>query len=198
MNVTLGASSFNQRNGNASLGEAKERASRIAIARPAKTTVTISVAFGCPSRAASSRPSSRASSSTSKARSQDRPRGHDRRRHAAPGARTRRADERGRLPRPQHSATPASRMPTQHSKPVHYTRRLGWRPRRVSVRTARDGEHRHRGPRLHARGRRVETGVDLDALIAIPEWLEGVLGRQLEARSTARAASRGRGVRPPD
>jgi isopropylmalate/homocitrate/citramalate synthase len=49
MNVTLGASeSFNQRNANASLGEAKERASRIAIARPAKTTVTISVAFGCP------------------------------------------------------------------------------------------------------------------------------------------------------
>jgi isopropylmalate/homocitrate/citramalate synthase len=49
VNVTLGATeSFNQRNANASLDEAKMRASRIATARPAKTTVTISVAFGCP------------------------------------------------------------------------------------------------------------------------------------------------------
>ena len=49
VNVTLGATeSFNQRNANASLDEAKQRASRIATARPAKTTVTISVAFGCP------------------------------------------------------------------------------------------------------------------------------------------------------
>ena len=28
----------------------------------------------------------------------------------------------------------------------------------------------------------IETGVDLDALIAISEWLEGVLGRQLEGQ----------------
>jgi hydroxymethylglutaryl-CoA lyase/(R)-citramalyl-CoA lyase len=28
----------------------------------------------------------------------------------------------------------------------------------------------------------VETGVDLDALIAISEWLESVLGRQLEGQ----------------
>ena len=28
----------------------------------------------------------------------------------------------------------------------------------------------------------VETGVDLDALIAISEWLEGVLGRSLEGQ----------------
>ena len=49
VNVTLGATeSFNQRNANASLDEATKRASRIATARPAKTTVTISVAFGCP------------------------------------------------------------------------------------------------------------------------------------------------------
>jgi isopropylmalate/homocitrate/citramalate synthase len=31
-------------------------------------------------------------------------------------------------------------------------------------------------------GDRIETGVDLDALIAISEWLEGVLGRQLEGQ----------------
>ena len=30
---------------------------------------------------------------------------------------------------------------------------------------------------LHGEG--VETGVDLDALIAVSEWLEGVLGRAL-------------------
>ena len=30
---------------------------------------------------------------------------------------------------------------------------------------------------LHGEG--VETGVDLDALIAVSEWLEGVLGREL-------------------
>ena len=28
----------------------------------------------------------------------------------------------------------------------------------------------------------VETGVDVDALIGISEWLEGVLGRQLEGQ----------------
>jgi isopropylmalate/homocitrate/citramalate synthase len=49
MNVTLAATeSFNQRNANASLDEAKERASTMVSERPGKTTVTISVAFGCP------------------------------------------------------------------------------------------------------------------------------------------------------
>jgi hydroxymethylglutaryl-CoA lyase len=49
MNVTLAATeSFNRRNANASLDEAKERASTMVTARPAKTTITISVAFGCP------------------------------------------------------------------------------------------------------------------------------------------------------
>ena len=84
----------------------------------------------------------------------DRPRGHDRRRHAAPGARTRRADERGRLPRPQHSQHRLRECLRSTRSRCDDPRRLGWRPRRVSVRTARDGEHRHRGPRLHARGRR--------------------------------------------
>jgi hypothetical protein len=31
---------------------------------------------------------------------------------------------------------------------------------------------------LHGEG--VETGIDLDALIAVAQWLEGVLGRELE------------------
>ena len=33
---------------------------------------------------------------------------------------------------------------------------------------------------LHGEG--VETGVDLDALIEVSAWLEGVLGRQLEGQ----------------
>ena len=33
---------------------------------------------------------------------------------------------------------------------------------------------------LHREG--IETGIDLDALIAVSEWLEGVLGRQLEGQ----------------
>ena len=41
---------------------------------------------------------------------------------------------------------------------------------------------------LHGEG--IETGIDLDALIAVAEWLEGVLGRQLQDRSTAPARSR--------
>ena len=49
MNVTLGATdTFNRRNANASLAEATERASNMVSVRPLGTTVTISVAFGCP------------------------------------------------------------------------------------------------------------------------------------------------------
>ena len=33
---------------------------------------------------------------------------------------------------------------------------------------------------LHGEG--VETGIDLDALIAVAEWLEGLLGRRLEGQ----------------
>jgi hydroxymethylglutaryl-CoA lyase/(R)-citramalyl-CoA lyase len=49
VNVTLGATeTFNQRNGNASLAEATERVQRILAAADRPTTATISVAFGCP------------------------------------------------------------------------------------------------------------------------------------------------------
>ena len=33
---------------------------------------------------------------------------------------------------------------------------------------------------LHGEG--IETGIDLDELIGVAEWLEGVLGRQLEGQ----------------
>jgi hydroxymethylglutaryl-CoA lyase/(R)-citramalyl-CoA lyase len=49
VNVTLGATdSFNRRNGNASLAEAIERVRRILAAADVPTSATISVAFGCP------------------------------------------------------------------------------------------------------------------------------------------------------
>ena len=49
VNVTLGATEqFNRRNGNASLAEALERVERILAAADKPATVTISVAFGCP------------------------------------------------------------------------------------------------------------------------------------------------------
>jgi isopropylmalate/homocitrate/citramalate synthase len=49
LNVTLGATeTFNQRNGNASLAEATERVQRILAVADRPTTATISVAFGCP------------------------------------------------------------------------------------------------------------------------------------------------------
>jgi isopropylmalate/homocitrate/citramalate synthase len=49
LNATLGATeSFNQRNGNASLAEATERVRAILASAEVPATVTISVAFGCP------------------------------------------------------------------------------------------------------------------------------------------------------
>jgi isopropylmalate/homocitrate/citramalate synthase len=49
LNVTIGATeTFNQRNGNASLAEATERVQRILAVADRPTTATISVAFGCP------------------------------------------------------------------------------------------------------------------------------------------------------
>jgi isopropylmalate/homocitrate/citramalate synthase len=49
VNATLGATEeFNRRNGNASLGEAVARVERILAEAQRPTTVTISVAFGCP------------------------------------------------------------------------------------------------------------------------------------------------------
>jgi hydroxymethylglutaryl-CoA lyase/(R)-citramalyl-CoA lyase len=49
LNLTLGATeAFNRRNGNASLAEATERVERILARAGVPATVTISVAFGCP------------------------------------------------------------------------------------------------------------------------------------------------------
>jgi len=49
LNATLGATqAFNQENGNATLEEATERVERILAASERPATVTISVAFGCP------------------------------------------------------------------------------------------------------------------------------------------------------
>ena len=173
MNVTLGASeSFNQRNGNASLGEAKACfEDRNCAARedhghhqrrvrlPFEGRVEPAVVSGLVEHAR-------------RLGAEDRPRGHDRRRHAAPGARTRRADERGRLPRPQHSqhgfANAYAALEAGATTLDASVGGLGgcpFAPRATGNIATEDLVYMLEGDS-------VETGVDLDALIAISEWLE--------------------------
>jgi isopropylmalate/homocitrate/citramalate synthase len=185
VNVTLGATeSFNQRNANASLGEAKERASRIATARPAKTTVTISVAFGCPFEG-----------------------------RVDPAVVSGLVDHFRRLgaqeivladtigvatPRQVRTLVEQTKADGFHG---HNTRNTGFANAYAALEagaTTLDASVGGLGgcpfaPRATGNiatedlvymleGDGVETGVDLDALIAISEWLEGVLGRQLEGQ----------------
>ena len=89
----------------------------------------------------------------------------------------------GRRPPPQHAQHRASRTRTRRSR----------RARRCSTRRSAGIGGCPFAPRatgnictedlvylLHGEG--VETGIDLDALIAVAEWLEGVLGRQLPGK----------------
>jgi isopropylmalate/homocitrate/citramalate synthase len=185
VNVTLGATeSFNQRNANASLDEATKRASRIATARPAKTTVTISVAFGCPFEG-----------------------------RVDPAVVSGLADHFRRLgaqeivladtigvatPRQVRTLIEQTKADGFHG---HNTRNTGFANAYAALEggaTTLDASVGGLGgcpfaPRATGNiatedlvymleGDGIETGVDLDALIAISEWLEGVLGRQLEGQ----------------
>jgi isopropylmalate/homocitrate/citramalate synthase len=185
LNVTLGATeSFNQRNANASLDEAKERASNILSGRPAKTTVTISVAFGCPFEG-----------------------------RVDPAVVSNLVEhfrglgvEEVVLADTIGVATPRQvRVLVEQTKAEgfhgHNTRNTGFANAYAALEAgaaALDASVGGLGgcpfaPRatgniatedlvymLEADG--IETGVDLDALIAISEWLEGVLGRPLEGQ----------------
>jgi isopropylmalate/homocitrate/citramalate synthase len=185
VNVTLGATaSFNQRNANATLDEAKKRASRIATARPARTTVTISVAFGCPFEG-----------------------------RVDPAVVSGLVDHFRRLgaqeivladtigvatPRQVRTLVEETKADGFHG---HNTRNTGFANAYAALEagaTTLDASVGGLGgcpfaPRATGNiatedlvymleGDGVETGVDLDALIAISEWLEGVLGRQLEGQ----------------
>jgi isopropylmalate/homocitrate/citramalate synthase len=182
VNVTLGATeAFNQRNGNASLPEATERVERILAQADKPATVTISVAFGCPFE------------------------GHvDPARVAELAARFEGhevvlADTIGvAAPREVRSLVERTKADGFHG---HNTRNTGYANALAALEAGAQVLDASVGglggcpfaPRasgniatedlvylLEHEG--VETGVDLDALIRISEWLEAALGRKLEGQ----------------
>jgi hydroxymethylglutaryl-CoA lyase/(R)-citramalyl-CoA lyase len=196
MNVTLGATDgFNRRNANASLDEAKERASAMVSSRPEGTTVTISVAFGCPFEGP-----------------------------VDPGVVSRLVDHFRELGAEEvvladtiGVATPGQVRTLVADTAArgfhgHNTRNTGYANAYSALEagaTLLDASVGGLGgcpfaPKATGNvatedlvymleGDGIETGVDLDALIAISEWLERVLGRRLEGqvyRAGASPASR--------
>ena len=186
VNVTLGATeTFNERNGNASLAAATERVQRILAAADWPTTATISVAFGCPFEGEVD-----PGVVVELAAELD---AHE----------VVLADTIG-------VATPStvrSLVERVHAlgKPVgfhgHNTRNTGYANALAALEagaTVLDASIGGLGgcpfaPRatgniatedlvylLHGEG--VETGVDLDALVEVSQWVEGVLGRTLEGQ----------------
>lgn len=182
VNVTLGATEqFNQRNGNASLAEATERVERILAQAAEPATVTISVSFGCPfeGRVDPARVAELAA----------RFEGHE----------VVLADTIGvAVPHEVRELTERAKADGFHG---HNTRNTGYANALAALEAGArvlDASVGGLGgcpyaPRatgnvatedlvylLEHEG--VETGVDLDALIRISEWLEAALGRKLEGQ----------------
>jgi isopropylmalate/homocitrate/citramalate synthase len=182
VNVTLGATEeFNRRNGNASLDEAVARVEQILAAAQVPATVTISVAFGCPfeGRVDPGRVTELAG--------------------RFDGAEVVLADTIGvAAPREVRSLVERTGAAGFHG---HNTRNTGYANALAAVEagaTVLDASIGGLGgcpyaPRasgnvatedlvyvLEHEG--VETGVDLDALIGISTWLEGIFGRKLEGQ----------------
>ena len=194
VNATLGATEeFNRHNGNASLDEAIARVDQILAAAEVPATVTISVAFGCPfeGRVDPGRVAELAG--------------------RFDGAEVVLADTIGvAAPREVRSLFERTRAAGFHG---HNTRNTGYANALAALEagaTVLDASVGGLGgcpyaPRasgnvatedlaylLEHEG--VETGVDLDALIAIATWLEGIFGRKLEGqlyRACRRAAASG-------
>ncbi len=182
VNVTLGATEeFNRRNGNASLAEATERVERILAAADKPATVTISVAFGCPfeGRVDPARVAELAS----------RFEGHEVVLADTIGVAT---------PREVRALVERTKAAGFHG---HNTRNTGYANALAALEAGArvlDASIGGLGgcpyaPRasgniatedlvylLDHEG--VETGIDLDALIQISEWLESLLGRKLEGQ----------------
>jgi hydroxymethylglutaryl-CoA lyase/(R)-citramalyl-CoA lyase len=182
VNVTLGATeAFNQRNGNASLAEATARVQRILAEADRPATATISVAFGCPFEG-----------------------------RVDPGAVAELAakldpDELV-LADTIGVATPSAvRSLVERVGAAgfhgHNTRNTGYANALAALEggtTVLDASIGGLGgcpyaPRATGNiatedlvylleGEGVETGVDLDALVEVSQWLEGVLGRTLEGQ----------------
>jgi isopropylmalate/homocitrate/citramalate synthase len=182
VNVTLGATeAFNQRNGNASLADATARVQRILAEADRPTTATISVAFGCPFEG-NVDPSA-----------------------VAELASKLEADEIV-LADTIGVATPSAvRLLVERTRAAgfhgHNTRNTGYANALAALEagaTVLDASIGGLGgcpyaPRATGNiatedlvylleGEGVETGVDLDALVDVSQWLEGVLGRTLEGQ----------------
>jgi isopropylmalate/homocitrate/citramalate synthase len=184
MNITFGATeTFNRRNANASLEEATGRAEAILIANGSNpVTVTISVAFGCPFEG-------RVDPGLVKALASRFGRHH---------AEVVLADTIGVATPGQVKELIGGRAVGFHG---HNTRNTGFANAYAALEAGAkilDSSIGGLGgcpfaPRATGNiatedlvymleGDGIETGVDLDALISISEWLESVLGRQLEGQ----------------
>jgi isopropylmalate/homocitrate/citramalate synthase len=182
VNATLGATeAFNQRNGNASLDEAIERVERILAAASVPATVTISVAFGCPfqGRVDPGRVAELAG--------------------RFDGAEVVLADTIGvAVPHEVRELVTRTGAAGFHG---HNTRNTGYANAVAALEAGASVLDASVGglggcpyaPRATGNvatedlvylleGEGIETGVDLDALIATSTWLEGVLGRRLEGQ----------------
>jgi len=182
VNATLGATEeFNRRNGNASLDEAIARVDRILAAAPEPVTVALSVAFGCPfeGRVDPGRVAELAA--------------------RFEGAEVVLADTIGvAVPSEVRTLVQRTGAAGFHG---HNTRNTGYANALAAVEAGASVLDSSVGglggcpyaPRasgnvatedlvylLEREG--VETGVDLDALIAIAAWLEGIFGRTLEGQ----------------
>ena len=182
VNVTLGATEeFNQQNADASLAEATGRVERILAGAAEPATVTISVAFGCPfeGRVDPGRVAELAA--------------------RFEGAEVVLADTIGvAAPREVRTLVERTKAAGFHG---HNTRNTGYANALAALEAGAEVLDASVGglggcpyaPRasgnvatedlvylLEHEG--IETGVDLDALIRISEWLEAVLGRKLEGQ----------------
>jgi (R)-citramalyl-CoA lyase len=182
LNATLGATqAFNQKNGNATLEEATERVERILAASERPATVTISVAFGCPfeGRVDPGRVAELAA--------------------RFDGAEVVLADTIGVAgPSEVRDLIGRTKATGFHG---HNTRNTGYANALAALEAGASVLDSSVGglggcpyaPRasgnvatedlvylLEREG--VVTGVDLDALIGISQWLEGILGRRLEGQ----------------
>jgi len=186
VNVTLGATeSFNERNGNASLAQATERVQRILAAADRPTTTTISVAFGCPFEGTVD--PGRVVELAAKLDTDELVLG----------------DTIG-VATPRQVRDLVQRV-GEFRKPVglhgHNTRNTGYANALAALEAGAEILDSSVGglggcpyaPRATGNiatedlvylleGEGIETGVDLDALIGVSQWLESVLGRPLEGQ----------------
>ena len=185
VNVTLGATeTFNQRNGNASLAEATERVQRILAVADRPTTATISVAFGCPFEGAVDPGVVADLAARLEA---DEVVLADTIGVATPSA------VRSLIARV--AGADAVGFHGHNTRNTGYANALAALDAGASVLDASVGGLGGcpYAPRATGNiatedlvylldGEGVETGVDLDALVQVAEWLEGVLGRTLEGQ----------------